>query len=529
MTLDDINVYRQIIGSIMKVPSLLLEYDDIQPVDFNVKIPRIVFSILKNMVIGEKTNGAAITPVELDLEVEKHEALAVIYRGGKGFDFVKDAFDFSEAEHFEYYYKQLKKLSLLKTLQKNNFDISEFYKENFNTLREEEETIERLENSSLEEILGRVESKYNKIKADFLNGGRNNGDAAEGLREMVENFKKTPDIGPDLCGLYFNTACRGARPGKFYLRSASSGSGKSRLAVFDAVKISFPIKWSFEENSFIIEVDSEGKPRQPRSTLFITTEMDREEILSIVLSNLSGVNEDHIITGRYDFGEEERVEFAIKIIEKYRDYFFVDSITDPDLTNVEAMVKKYVTFNNVSFVFFDYIFTSPALINQFSSSKIREDVALGMLSNQLKQLAKDYNIFVSSSTQVNAKAKEEEEFKDESCIRGARSVADKIDCGAVMTRVSEKDLNRLIASAKASNISINLQKKIPTHIFDIYKMRRGKYKNIRIWSSIDLGTGEREDLFVTTIDGDLIQIPECYVMGEEMIFPWKGDNVKLDF
>ena len=89
--------------------------------------------------------------------------------------------------------------------------------------------------------------------------------------------------------------------------------------------------------------------------------MDREEILSIVLANLSGVNEDHIITGRYDFGEEERVNFAIKIVEKYRDYFFVDSISDPDLTNVEAMIKKYVTFNNVDYVFYDYVFTSPAL------------------------------------------------------------------------------------------------------------------------------------------------------------------------
>lgn len=51
-------------------------------------------------------------------------------------------------------------------------------------------------------------------------------------------------------------------------------------------------------------------------------------------------------------------------------------------------------------------------------------VVLMMLSNQLKQLAKDYNIFISSSTQVNANAMLEEGFKNESCIRGSRAIVD---------------------------------------------------------------------------------------------------------
>ena len=51
-------------------------------------------------------------------------------------------------------------------------------------------------------------------------------------------------------------------------------------------------------------------------------------------------------------------------------------------------------------------------------------VALGMMSNELKQVAADNHIFIASSTQVNAKGMEEDTLKDESCIRGARSVAD---------------------------------------------------------------------------------------------------------
>ena len=39
--------------------------------------------------------------------------------------------------------------------------------------------------------------------------------------------------------------------------------------------------------------------------------------------------------------------------------------------------------------------------------------------------------------------------------------------------------------------------KRPTHVTDIYKLRRGRWKFIRIWSLVDLGTCRMEDLFVT--------------------------------
>ena len=47
----------------------------------------------------------------------------------------------------------------------------------------------------------------------------------------------------------------------------------------------------------------------------------------------------------------------------------------------------------------------------------------------------------------------------------------------------------------------------PTHIIDIYKMRRGRYKNVRIWINLDLGTGRRNDLFMTTADNHIFK---CY-------------------
>lgn len=47
----------------------------------------------------------------------------------------------------------------------------------------------------------------------------------------------------------------------------------------------------------------------------------------------------------------------------------------------------------------------------------------------------------------------------------------------------------------------------PTHILDIYKMRRGRYKMVRIWCRLHLGTGEREDLFITDASNQPINEP----------------------
>lgn len=82
-----------------------------------------------------------------------------------------------------------------------------------------------------------------------------------------------------------------------------------------------------------------------------------------------------------------------------------------------------------------------------------------------------------------------------------------------MTRVTDKLWNSLIPtfrSAAREGIILNetldkINSNRPTHILDIYKMRRGRYKNVRIWSRIDLGNGERNDLFITTADNQPIR------------------------
>ena len=416
---------------------------------------------------------------------------------------------------------------------KDGYDVRDYYiddKDVTNPL-EEIKIQERFDEASIEEILNAVEGRYNIIRNEYLQGGRVKGDPAEGIFELIEELQKMPNIGPSLEGKIFSSACRGAREGCFYLKSSPASVGKTRTSVFDACHICYPIRWSHEKGTFIKEVDSEGYDRVPRKVLFIVTEMDREELQTIMLAYLSGVNEDHILTGRYELGELSRVDFAAKVMQYYSGYFIIEEISDPNLTNVEATIKKYVTVDAVKYIWFDYIHATASMFNQFARNNVRGDSLLMMLANQLKQLAKDYQVFLFSATQVNATGMADDgEFKNETAIRDAKSINDKADVSYVMTKISEKNFNTYVTEwRKAAREGILNPAFIedincrPTHVIDIYKMRRGRYKNVRIWIRLNLGNGERKDLFMTTADNRPIGEPiDLFNSAREETFDWRN-------
>ena len=514
MTLSDLTAYRQVIGCLIYKPQLFLEYPDIRPVDFDFKPARVCLNSIRKLY---EAGAVELSVIEVDQEIERGGGAALqIYKNENGLEFLKNAYETASLGNFELYYTRVKKCSLLRKLQQAKYDISEFFIEDKDVKNplEEQQIKDHLEQATLEEILNSVEKNYTEIRNEYLNGGRLKGDPAEGIDKLIEDLRTSPSVGPSLEGHIFSSVCRGAREGCFFLKSASTSAGKSRTSIFDACHLAYPKRWSWKAKSFVEEITVEGEPRQPRKVLFIVTEMDKEEIQTIMLAYVSGVDEDHILRGDYEFGEYTRVKQAAKIIEEYSGYFLIEEISDPNLQNVEATIRKYATVDNVKYVFFDYIHSTPSMIAQFSRNNIREDVILMLMANQLKQVAKDYNIFIFSATQVNALAMGEDEemrFKDEKSIRGSKAVADKADVGYVMTRITDKGWNSILpglrVAVREGTISPDILDNRPTHILDIYKMRRGRYKMVRIWTRLHLGTGEREDLFITTAENQPINEP----------------------
>lgn len=278
----------------------------------------------------------------------------------------------------------------------------------------------------------------------------------------------------------------------------------TRWAVFDACKIAFPFYYSNEVKDWVYCRD-----KQPGRVLFITTEMKAKEIQSILLAYISGIDEQYIRRNALSPNEQKRLEQAAQVLETYQDYFILEAIEDPNLTNVQNTIKKHILLNDVGYVFYDYIFTSPSLIQQFSSSGIREDVALALLANQLKEIAATHNVFVATSTQLNGDGLKFGEKRDQRALRGSKAIADKADMACLIARVGSEDLEQIQEYTKEFGV--------PTHVTDIYKVRQGSFKGTRIWSKLDLGTGTKKDLFITDENNKLYLIEEymLYKVSEE--------------
>lgn len=378
MALVDKTTYMYVLGGLMQQPSLFDRYDDIKEDYFSYRVAKVVFRALCELhdkpTIGVMANAFSANSVETQISL--YPAVYQQFVDHGGLEFLADCAEYGTqiVPQFSTYYERLKKLALLRTLDANNYDISYYCKDEYDSITDERDTVERFEAASTDDILNTIEGNFQKIKTEFLNGGKVEADASHGIDELLEQLKIAPNIGPDLMGEWFNTAVRGARAGCFYLKSAGSGCGKSRTSVYDACKLCYPIRYSLKDKAFIQEMENNA-PRNPRKVLFVVTEMDNEEIKTIILSYLSRVNEEKIITNHYDIGtdEEWRVEQAKRIMKKYKDFFFIESVSDPNLTNVSSIIKRYATVNKVQFIFYDYIHSTPSLLNQFAAAKIRED------------------------------------------------------------------------------------------------------------------------------------------------------------
>ena len=139
-------------------------------------------------------------------------------------------------------------------------------------------------------------------------------------------------------GPLINTVTIGARLKKFYLRSAPSGEGQTRTFIADTCNIGCDKLWE----------DGKGWVSNGVSqpVAYFTTEQELSEVQTMMLAFVSNVNEDHILNGQYEPGEEQRVREASKIIPIFLllrslTYLRVSSVflanLDIDLVNTKSI------------------------------------------------------------------------------------------------------------------------------------------------------------------------------------------------
>lgn len=267
----------------------------------------------------------------------------------------------------------------------------------------------------------------------------------------------------------------------------------TRGLVGDACALAYPIRY----NSTTCRWEQHGDNQK---ILYIVTEQDDSEIKSLILSYLSDVNEEKILYNTCTLDESIRIMQAAQVMKQYIDNFHIVKLSDPTITEIKAKVRKYYFEENIEAFFYDYIFSSPGILNEFRDLKIREDVVLNMLSTSIKDLASDLGIFAESATQLNRGDNDSKTgVKNQNNVRGAISIVDKCDVASIFARTIPEEITAL-------EPFISKYGRTPNQVLDIYKVRRGRFTNVRIWSYFDYGTCRKYDLFIT--NGDYTPVDE---------------------
>ena len=498
----DTTAIMQVIGCVFNTPQLL-DFTDkytITDEDFPNEFHRTVFGAIY------KIHGLGAQHIGLENIADffkDRPKSAAVYKNGDGEKWLLSVSDKANQLSFDYYYGRMKKMTLLRAYDSYGIDVTDIYDpDNILDVKKKQLQEDILDNSSLEDIASKVDKKIDDIKMRFVDESFGEAEqAGNGIFELIDKFKQSPEVGVPLYGPLINTVTRGARLKKFYLRSAATGVGKTRSMIADCCYIGC--------NRIYDESFGWIKTGVAQPCLFITTEQELEEIQTMMLAFLSNVQEDHILNGKYDGDEEDRVREAANILKNSPIY--VEEMPDFSLQDVENTIKKNIRDHDVKYVFHDYIHTSLKILEEIqkrSGVNLREDNILFILSNKLKDICNTYGVFIESATQLNGDWKEAK-TPDQNLLRGAKAIADKIDYGSILMNVTSEDIEAL-----EPILSSNIFDK-PVIKLSVYKNRRGKYRGVYLWCKADLGTCRIQPMFCTTYDYEMVTIDNIKIMVEE--------------
>lgn len=484
---DDIATMN-VIGALLRNPILLSEVS-IKEEDFNNNFTKNIFSAIYNLTA---LGADKVSIIDIDNYLQKYDMAYANFTKNNGICYLQDCLDICSLANFNYYAMRVKKFSLLRTLVRAEIGISDIYPTNEDDPIISKKKLEAFDAMTLNDIITHVNRKISEVEYAYNVSSSSGGALVTGLASLKDEFKKAPEVGPSLPGTNYNKICRGARKGKYYLNSAGTGAGKSRNMIGNACYLAFPKRYNWISKTW------EETGNQER-VLIITTELTKDEVETIVMANVSGLNEEKILYATYTSEEEQVLDEAIKMIEDCST-LFIEQIPDPNIDEIKAVARRHININEIENLFYDYIYSSPNLLGEFRDIKIREDVILTMLSTALKDIAVDNNIYVESATQLSGEYEQYDGIRSQIWLRGAKAIADKADAGCITCETTLKQKKSVQIICTTNNLPT------PTHVRDIYKLRRGRYKSVRIWGTIDLGTGRWEDFFVTNDSYKLINI-----------------------
>lgn len=474
---------------LLKSDKYFLDRDDFSPSKFH----QILFAVIDNLADNDIVE---IDKMAIDRFAQNYPKQYEVLIQNDFLVFVDNCKKIANQNLFALYYNNLKKMSLLRVYKKQGRDISQFYDEVI-------DNIKNLDNYTVEQIINHFEAQDYDIRKRFIkNVNVREYQAGTNFAETKERLKESPLMGSSFQSPYLNTIFRGAMG--LILRAGKSGAGKSVLSLGDLCQMTITEYWDYKSQSFIKNKSREG------SSLFINTEMDLETGLDIIIiAWISGVERGKILDGKYTKDEEYRIDRAREILLESELYI----VDDPSFTidSLISEIKDYVYNKQVKNVCFDYIqdngIVSGKLANETKIPQ-RQDMVLLTLTDRLKQVQRECDINIITGCQTNNE-EDKMPFPTESCLAGGKSQVRKTDGTMVMLPPKQKELDifeELMIDGKLDT------KNRPNNIIHIIKGRSSAYpKYIKVFQYVDLGTGRSEDLLVLDKDNNPIKINKTYI------------------
>ena len=500
----DIPSVMQVIGCIYQNPSLLdNEKYTFTEEDFTEDFHRIVFGSIYNLhQLGAKEiNVNTITDY-----LESRPNKLATFKVNNGVEYLNKLSESTQLAAFDYYYNRMKKMTLFRMYsEKAGMDLSWLYDvNNLFDQKKKQAQEDWLDNTSIEKIADLIEGKIQQIKMKYVdNSDTAFVQAGDGIDNLISRLMEFPEIGYPMYGKLINTITRGARLGKLYLRSAATGVGKTRAMIADCCYIGC-------DELFNPETESWEKNGTKEPCVFITTEQQVDEIQTMMLAFISGVNERNILNNEYYKDELDRVRKAAQILHNCPIY--IKRLPDFTLQDIENTIKYGVREWEARYFFHDYIHTSMKILSEVSGKSrvegLKEYNILFMIAVRLKDLCVENGIFIETATQLNSEYRSANVY-DQNLLRGAKSIADKIDLGSIMLETSQDDKEALKDLITRNGFPI------PDIKISVYKNRRGEYKDILLWCTSDRGTCKINPCFVTNYQYELIDIPDLRIKVKE--------------
>ena len=486
----------QVIGNVYKNPRLF-ENDDkyvFIEQDFCDEFHQMIFGCIYSLwQLGAKE----ITLHAVEDFLAQRPKAAALYKTNKGAEFLLKCAEMANPNTFDYYYGRMKKMSLLRAYNNMGMDLSWLYDpDEIMNVKKKQEQEDWLDNASLVDIYNKINDKIDDIKLTYLHNELDCGcQIGDGIDELIDSFERVPAVGYPLSDIYFTTVARGGRLGKFYLRSAATNVGKTRNMVEDACFIGCSQMYDTKNQQWITT-------GEPQSTTFIATEQDLEEIQTMAVACISGVDEEHIVMHEYFAGEWDRIVKAKQLLKQSKIHF----VCMPDFTteDIESVIKKHIREYQMQYCFFDYIHSSAKILTEIGGKSgvknLREDNVLFLLASALKDIAVKQGIFILSSTQLNADY-QTSETPDQNLLRGSKAIADRVDLGTILLEVTAEDKEKLNSFCKKHDFPM------PNVKLSVYKNRANKWKGIYLWMVAERGICRFNTIFVTDWMFNPIEMP----------------------